>query len=85
MRRDCACTFYLVFKEPEFLATFPVSFISFRGTFLSYGWHPLLSTPPARIVDFFLAPAVGAASAMRRRVIAPDEVRALRCDLGCAS
>jgi hypothetical protein len=29
----CACTFYLVFKEPEFLTVLPCSNISFRRTF----------------------------------------------------
>jgi hypothetical protein len=45
--RHCACTFYLVFKEPAtwwfalspfgpFATTFPTSFISLRGTLQSY-------------------------------------------------
>src|SRR4051812_20276955 len=32
----CACTFYLVFKEPDFLAELPVASFSLRGTLQSY-------------------------------------------------
>ena len=53
--RHCACTFYLVFKEPAtwwfapspfgpFATTFPISFISFRGTLQSYGAFTFSST-----------------------------------------
>jgi len=53
--RHCACTFYLVFKEPAtwwfasspfglFATTFPISFISLRGTLQSYRALALPST-----------------------------------------
>jgi hypothetical protein len=75
-RSVCACTFYLVFKEPACgpppgcdqrrLRTPPVRFISFRGTFLSYRPFTGLSTPSTGHRIFF--------QPSRAAAIAPDEL-----------
>jgi hypothetical protein len=56
LRQTSACTFYLVFKEPEGLAfglAFPVRITFVRGTLQSYRSHPRLSTPGANFIRNF--------------------------------
>ena len=81
-RTVCACTFYLVFKEPDF-TTLPTSYISFGGTHLSYGCDPVLSSPLSPLRRFFIdAPTVAGFSHAPTLTIADELGRALQCDLG---
>jgi len=92
--RHCACTFYLVFKEPAtwwfapsplgpFATTFPISFISFRGTLQSYGAFTFSSTLFSLQRRFFGRGAFESATPRAGKVstVSGGFARS-RCDLG---
>ena len=77
-RRVCACTFYLVFKEPEFLPAPPANSSVVGRTLQSYVNPFALSTPPV------FAPSSWVPAAFWRRVTVPGVPRA-EATVGVAS